>query len=101
MIGSSVGAKVFTEHGWRVDSALNVAWTALALAILLVRGPHVSRRAWFGWAGRTRPVLAGKEASCSSETRLEDGVVTKKDEGCDVEKAKAGVAASVDMKVSS
>ncbi|KAI0747488.1 MFS general substrate transporter [Fomes fomentarius] len=51
VMGTSVGSKVFTEHGWRADASLNLAWTGWTLFILFLRGPHCPRYTWFGWQG--------------------------------------------------
>ncbi|RPD56725.1 MFS general substrate transporter [Lentinus tigrinus ALCF2SS1-7] len=51
VMGTAVGSKVFTEHGWRPDASLNLAWTGFTLFILLLRGPHVPRYTWLGWQG--------------------------------------------------
>ncbi|KAM5541230.1 hypothetical protein V8D89_005159 [Ganoderma adspersum] len=51
VMGTSVGSKVFTEHGWRADASLNLAWTGFTLVVLLARGPHVPRYTWVGWKG--------------------------------------------------
>ncbi|KAI1789926.1 hypothetical protein LXA43DRAFT_1018514, partial [Ganoderma leucocontextum] len=65
-MGTSVGAMVFTEHGWRADASLNVAWTGFTLVVLLLRGPHCSRYTWVGWQGgfelRRSRVVARQEA---------------------------------------
>ena len=51
VMGTSVGAQVFTEHGWRPDAALNLAWTGWGLFVLFLRGPHCPRYTWIGWQG--------------------------------------------------
>ncbi|RDX44131.1 MFS general substrate transporter [Lentinus brumalis] len=51
VMGTSVGSKVFTEHGWRADASLNLAWTGFTLVVLLLRGPHCPRYTWIGWQG--------------------------------------------------
>ncbi|KAI0691251.1 major facilitator superfamily domain-containing protein [Cerioporus squamosus] len=51
VMGTSVGSKVFTEHGWRADASLNLAWTGFTLVILFLRGPHCPRYTWIGWQG--------------------------------------------------
>ncbi len=50
-MGTSVGSKVFTEHGWRADASLNLAWTGWTLFVLFLRGPHCPRYTWIGWQG--------------------------------------------------
>ena len=75
-MGTSVGSKVFTEHGWRADAALNLAWTGFTLVVLLARGPHVPRYTWFGWKGgwelRKSRVLARQVAERDA-VAVEDG----------------------------
>ena len=51
VMGTAVGSKVFTEHGWRADAALNLAWTGWTLFVLFLRGPHCPRYKWIGWEG--------------------------------------------------
>ncbi|KAI0262422.1 major facilitator superfamily domain-containing protein [Gloeopeniophorella convolvens] len=51
VMGTSVGTKVFVEHGWRASAGLMLGWTVWQLAILLIRGPHCSRYTWFGYEG--------------------------------------------------
>ncbi|KAI1789923.1 major facilitator superfamily domain-containing protein [Ganoderma leucocontextum] len=51
VMGTSVGSKVFTEHGWRADASLNLAFTGFTLLILFLRGPHCPRYTWIGWQG--------------------------------------------------
>ena len=50
-MGTAVGSKVFTEHGWRADAALNLAFTGFTLVVLFLRGPHCPRYTWIGWQG--------------------------------------------------
>ena len=50
-MGTAVGSKVFTEHGWRADASLNLAWTGWSLFVLFLRGPHCPRYTWIGWQG--------------------------------------------------
>ncbi len=65
-MGTSVGSKVFTEHGWRADASLNLAFTGFTLLILFLRGPHCPRYSWVGWQGgcelRKSRVLAQQDA---------------------------------------
>ena len=65
-MGTSVGSKVYNEHGWRPDAALNLAWTGFTLFILFLRGPHCPRYKWIGWEGgfelRKGRVLAREQA---------------------------------------
>ncbi|KAI0352566.1 MFS general substrate transporter [Trametes cingulata] len=51
VMGTAVGSKVFTEHGWRPAASLNLAWTGWTLFVLLLRGPHCPRYKWIGWEG--------------------------------------------------
>ncbi|TBU43678.1 major facilitator superfamily domain-containing protein [Dichomitus squalens] len=66
VMGTAVGSKVFTEHGWRPDASLNLAWTGFTFFILFLRGPHCPRYTWFGWQGgfelRKSHVLARQQA---------------------------------------
>ncbi|KAL6300671.1 major facilitator superfamily domain-containing protein [Sparassis latifolia] len=51
VMGTSVGTRVFNEYGWRPAAALSLGWTGLMLVVMLLRGPHVPRHTWFGYAG--------------------------------------------------
>ncbi|KAI8969423.1 major facilitator superfamily domain-containing protein [Trametes punicea] len=66
VMGTAVGSKVFNEHGWRPDAALNLAWTGWTLFVLFLRGPHCPRYKWIGWEGgfelRKSRVLARQQA---------------------------------------
>ncbi|KAH9850127.1 major facilitator superfamily domain-containing protein [Lenzites betulinus] len=66
VMGTAVGSKVYTDHGWRPDAALNLGWMGFALLVLLARGPHCRRYTWFGWEGgmelRKSRVAARKQA---------------------------------------
>ncbi|KAI0336830.1 MFS general substrate transporter [Cubamyces sp. BRFM 1775] len=66
VMGTSVGSKVYNEHGWRPDAALNLSWTGFTLFVLFLRGPHCPRYKWIGWEGgfelRKGRVLAREQA---------------------------------------
>ncbi|KAH9919339.1 major facilitator superfamily domain-containing protein [Fomitopsis serialis] len=51
IMGTSVGALVFTEYGWRPSAAVSLAWSGFMILIIFMRGPHVPRYRWFGYAG--------------------------------------------------
>ena len=46
-----MGTSVFNAHGWRAAAALSVGWQGFCLLMLSLRGPHVPRKSWFGYAG--------------------------------------------------
>jgi len=48
-IGTSVGTRIFTAHGNYANGGMNIAWIALALVALLIRGPGATT--WLGWTG--------------------------------------------------
>jgi len=50
LIGTSVGTRIFTAYGNYANGAMNQGWIALALVILLIRGPGATT--WLGWTGR-------------------------------------------------
>ncbi|EDR01813.1 MFS DHA1 transporter [Laccaria bicolor S238N-H82] len=54
MIGTSVGTKVFVRYGWRASAALGMAWYAMQIVVILIRGPNCRRYIWFGYEGGTR-----------------------------------------------
>ncbi|ESK85856.1 membrane protein [Moniliophthora roreri MCA 2997] len=70
VMGTSVGTKVFIEHGWRAGAGLQLALAGWALFVLLLRGPHCSRYTWLGYEGgieaRKSVVEARKRAASSS-----------------------------------
>ncbi|KAF9259083.1 MFS general substrate transporter [Marasmius fiardii PR-910] len=79
VMGSSVGTKVFLEHGWRACAGLQLAWVGFSLFVLLLRGPHCQRYTWFGYEGglefRKSVVDAGTKGEKPSEKpSLEKGV---------------------------
>ncbi|KAI0033888.1 major facilitator superfamily domain-containing protein, partial [Vararia minispora EC-137] len=51
VMGTAVGTNVFLAHGWRAGGLLMLAFTLFQLAMLLLRGPHVHSKTWFGYAG--------------------------------------------------
>uniref|UniRef100_A0A0W0FEA9 Putative MFS superfamily n=1 Tax=Moniliophthora roreri TaxID=221103 RepID=A0A0W0FEA9_MONRR len=69
VMGTSVGTKVFIEHGWRAGAGLQLALAGWALFVLLLRGPHCSRYTWLGYEGgieaRKSVVEARKRAASS------------------------------------
>ena len=97
VMGTSVGSKVFTAHGWRADAALNLAWSGFTLAVLLARGPHVPRYTWLGWAGgcelRKSRVLARQQEAAAVNGEKEEG-----EEGPDRERADGVPADGEDLK---
>lgn len=50
-MGTSVGTKVFVEHGWRAGAGLSMGWYGIQFVFLLLRGPHCGRKTWFGYEG--------------------------------------------------
>ncbi|KZT50327.1 MFS general substrate transporter [Calocera cornea HHB12733] len=48
-IGTSVGTRIFAQHGNYANGGMNLAWMAFALVVLLIRGPGA--RTWLGWTG--------------------------------------------------
>ncbi|KZT30450.1 MFS general substrate transporter [Neolentinus lepideus HHB14362 ss-1] len=51
VMGTSVGTKVFVEHGWRASTGLSMALCGWQLSILFLRGPHCGLKTWVGWQG--------------------------------------------------
>ncbi|EGN97822.1 hypothetical protein SERLA73DRAFT_182574, partial [Serpula lacrymans var. lacrymans S7.3] len=51
VMGTSVGTKVFVEHGWRACALLSMAWFAWQFVILILRGPNCPRDRWIGYGG--------------------------------------------------
>ncbi|KAG2121533.1 major facilitator superfamily domain-containing protein [Suillus cothurnatus] len=70
VIGTSAGTHVFVQHGWRACSLFMLALQIFQILVLLLRGPHCSRKRWFGYEGgfeaRQRVVLE-REKSRSGE----------------------------------
>lgn len=50
-MGTSVGTQLLAQHGYQLSSGVRLAFCGLQLFILLLRGPNVPRRTWFGWKG--------------------------------------------------
>ncbi|KAI0632361.1 MFS general substrate transporter [Trametes polyzona] len=77
VMGTAVGSKVYTAHGWRPDAALNLAWTVFSLFILLARGPHCPRYTWVGWKGgwelRKSRLVAERDASAADAPKVAEG----------------------------
>jgi predicted MFS family arabinose efflux permease len=51
VMGTSVGTQLFAQHGYQLSSGVRLAFCGFQLFILLIRGPNVPRRTWFGWKG--------------------------------------------------
>ncbi|KAI9464373.1 major facilitator superfamily domain-containing protein [Boletus coccyginus] len=54
VMGTSVGTRVFVQHGWRACALFMLALYAFQLGMLVLRGPHCPRDHWFGWTGGFR-----------------------------------------------
>ena len=50
-MGTSVGTRVWEQHGWRASAGLSLAWVGWMYFVLFLRGPHASRYTWIGWDG--------------------------------------------------
>ena len=61
LVGTSVGNAVYARGGWVQVGTLDIALSAVALLIVLSRGPE--EKGWFGWTGRAR--LRLKDGSCT------------------------------------
>ncbi|KAG2114358.1 major facilitator superfamily domain-containing protein [Suillus discolor] len=75
VMGTSVGTQVFVQHGWRACSILMLALHAFEILVLLLRGPHCSRKRWFGYEGgfeARRRVILEREKSPSGEGKTVD-----------------------------
>jgi hypothetical protein len=53
-MGTSVGTQLLVEHSYQLSSGVRLAFCGFQLVILLLRGPHVPRKTWFGWKGGMR-----------------------------------------------
>ncbi|KAF9522312.1 major facilitator superfamily domain-containing protein [Crepidotus variabilis] len=51
VMGTSVGTQLLVEHSYEVSSGVRLAFCGWQILILLLRGPHVPRKTWFGWKG--------------------------------------------------
>jgi hypothetical protein len=72
-MGTSVGTRVFVNHGWRAGAGLSLGWIGVMLLLLLVRGPHAKRFTWFGWEGGAEMRKSRVEAAASAKTDEETG----------------------------
>jgi len=76
-MGTSVGTKVFLEHGWRACAGVTLAYAGWQIFILLLRGPNCGRFTWIGWEGgwegRIRKVKGdvGEGENGNANTRVE------------------------------
>jgi hypothetical protein len=69
-MGTSVGTRVFLQHGWRAAAAINLALLAFQMFALLLRGPHYERFTWFGYEGglEARKSMLEKRALADAST---------------------------------
>ncbi|VDB85383.1 unnamed protein product [Peniophora sp. CBMAI 1063] len=74
VIGSAVGSEIFLKHGWRANGALMTAFCLFQLAVLLVRGPHVPRYTWFGYAGGLKWIREDIHLRAADEERASASV---------------------------
>lgn len=77
-MGTSVGTKVFLQHGWRAGAALSLAWCGFCVFVMLIRGPNVRRYTWVGWEGGwevRKDRLAAREAGQIGKGDVEKGDV--------------------------
>jgi len=76
-MGTSVGTRVFVQHGWRACAFFMLALYAFQLGILVLRGPHCPRNHWFGWTGGfgTRKIVVEareRDNSSKAETLMDE-----------------------------
>ncbi|KAF8878807.1 MFS DHA1 transporter [Gymnopilus junonius] len=65
MIGTSAGAQIFVQYGWRAAALFGLSLYVMQLFALLVRGPHCSRKTWFGYEGGVRTQPRGRAEQTS------------------------------------
>lgn len=53
-MGTSVGTKIYLQHGWRASGALALGFHGLQLVFLFLRGPNVARYTWLGWKVKSK-----------------------------------------------
>lgn len=72
-MGSAAGTRAYTSRGgWHASAGLSVGLLALAILILLARGPHAQK--WIGWDGgyslrQEKPVEAVDVSSATAAGR--------------------------------
>jgi predicted MFS family arabinose efflux permease len=49
LMGTSVGNRVYAQHGWIMSGTVSLVLAAVALGVGLVRGPR--EKGWVGWGG--------------------------------------------------
>ncbi|KAG8678603.1 hypothetical protein FRC09_019709, partial [Ceratobasidium sp. 395] len=54
VVGTSVGTEVYLKCGWRASGALALGLHGLQIILLVLRGPNVPRKRWFGWASEQK-----------------------------------------------
>jgi len=85
VMGSSAGTKVFLTYGWRATAAMTLGFTAWALLILMLRGPHCSRYTWFGFEGGWESKRAVVEERRKAEAEKAENEKEKRDLDVDLE----------------
>lgn len=81
-MGSAAGTRAYTSRGgWHASAGLSVGLLALAILILLARGPHAQK--WIGWDGgyslrKEKPVEASN-ASTATEAGRDGGPTERED----------------------
>ncbi|KAL0960517.1 hypothetical protein HGRIS_005556 [Hohenbuehelia grisea] len=83
VMGTSVGTKVFIQHGWRANAGLAMAWYAYQFVVLLVRGPHVRQYTWFGYEGgleARKSVVEARKREEAERQQAQDAVVESRGE---------------------
>jgi hypothetical protein len=73
-MGTSTGTKVFVEAGWRASASLSMGWMGWQIVIILLRGPHVPRYTWFGYAGG----LEARKSVVNARERAQKGEQERK-----------------------
>ena len=73
-MGTSVGTQLLVEHSYQLSSGVRLAFCGFQLLILLLRGPHVPRKTWFGWKGgmKLRKKMIDETPSSGTTTTEKD-----------------------------
>ncbi|KAH6907601.1 MFS superfamily [Coprinopsis sp. MPI-PUGE-AT-0042] len=69
VMGTSVGAHIFVNYGWRSAAIFSLGLIGWQIFLLLVRGPHCKRYTWVGYEGG---LAWRRTATAMKSTSLED-----------------------------
>lgn len=75
-MGTSVGTKIYLQHGWRASGALALGFQGLQLVFLFLRGPNVGRYTWLGWKAAPKQTTEGPIAAAPAAPQVSQAPAT-------------------------